>query len=137
MNRAHTPVPKQKGGTPISPNPTPPRFASVETPPSLAEELLGRLVVFQPGETRLVDTELGESTATFARVVSIDAAGVVQDHEDRPIFWTVVRDQLRAATADRPWIAGRFVKTGRAYRLAPLTAADAKTVGKALDQVEA
>jgi hypothetical protein len=117
-------------------NPTAPRFASVETPPTLAEELLGRLVLFKPGETRLVDTELGESTATFAHVVSIDASGAVQDHEERPIFWTVVRDQLRAATPERPWIAGRFVKAGRAYRLAPLTAADATTVSKALGQVE-
>jgi hypothetical protein len=116
---------------------TPPRFASVKTPPSLAEELLGRLVLFKPGETRLVDTELGESTATFARVVSIDTAGAVHDHGERPIFWTVVRDQLRdAATPERPWIAGRLIKTRRAYRLAPLTAEDAKTVNKVVDHFE-
>jgi hypothetical protein len=113
-----------------------PRFSSVEEPPSLAEELLGRLVVFKPGETRLVDTELGESPATFTHVVSIDADGQMHDHEERPIFWTVVRDQLRHATPERPWIAGRFIKGGRAYRLARLTEADTTTVSKALDQIE-
>jgi hypothetical protein len=113
-----------------------PRFSSVEEPPSLAEELLGRLVLFKPGESRLVDTELGESTATFAHVVSIDSDGQMHDHEERPIFWTVVREQFRRATPEQPWIAGRFVKGGRAYRLARLTADDTTTVSKALDQIE-
>lgn len=109
-----------------------PNFASVPAPRSLAEELLGRLVAFRPIEKKVVETQLGESMATIAQVVAINEDGTAEDLGERPVFWTIIRDQLGSVTEERPWIAGRFAKAGQAYKLTPYTDGDAVVIGRAL-----
>lgn len=106
-------------------------FASATTT-STGEELLGRLVAFRPIEVKDIETKVGVSTATIAQVVEIDPDGTGTDLGERPVFWMVVRRQIAAATREVPWIVGRLVQSGQAYRLDPLTDADLPVVRKAL-----
>src|SRR3954454_12243421 len=103
--------------------------ASVPEPASLAEELIGQVVAFRPIREEEVETPLGVSDATWAHVVAINDAGHAQDRGELPIFWVVVREQLRRqASPDVPWVAGVLSKEGRAYRLRPLSAAQGQTI---------
>jgi hypothetical protein len=107
-------------------------FASVEPPTRLADDLIDQLVAFRPGEVVEVETVLGTSTATMAEVLVIDEGGVGFSRGIIPVFWVVIRDQLRRATPAVPWIAGVFTAVGRAYRLRELTVDEAARVQKAL-----
>ena len=106
-------------------------FASA-APTSSGEELLSKLLAFRPIETRITDTRLGQAEATIADVVEVTDGGEAIPLGPRPIFWQVVRAQLAKASPQVPWIAGRLVKSGQAYRLESLTDADADLVGAAL-----
>jgi hypothetical protein len=109
----------------------PPAFASASQPSS-AEELLGRLAAYRPIESREFETRIGNSVGTVTQVVLIGDDGAVEDLGERPVFWTVVRRQLQAATVAVPWIAGRLVQSGQAYRLDAITEGDEPAVRKAL-----
>lgn len=110
-----------------------PKFASVSEPPSVGEQLLDRTIAVCPLREEHVETLLGTSEATVSRLVVVDANGEADDRGEVPLFWTVVRDQLRAqASEEVPWVAGVLVKSGRAYRLRPLNAAQTRLVATAL-----
>lgn len=111
------------------------KVASVPPPTGLAEELLDQLVAFRPIEVTPLETSLGVSEATICQVVTVDATNSPHNRGEIPIFWVVVRDQLRHATSDVPWIAGVFIQVGRAYRLRELTADETARVVTALDQL--
>lgn len=51
------------------------------------------------------------------------------------MFWMVIRDQLKHASPEIPWIAGVFELVGRAYRLRELTEEETTRVVAALDQL--
>ncbi len=109
------------------------KVASVPEPISLGDELLDQVVAFRPIREEEVETPLGTSVATLAQVVIVDSDGRAQDRGELPIFWVVVRDQLReTASAETSWVAGVFAKTGRAYRLRPLTPAQTRLVEQAI-----
>lgn len=111
----------------------PKMVASVPEPTSLAEELLDQVVAFRPICEEAVETQMGSSVATLAQVVTVDDGGRPQDRGEVPVFWQVVRAQLRATASEQvPWVAGVFTKEGRAYRLRPLTAAQSQSVESAL-----
>lgn len=103
--------------------------------PSTADELLGRLLLVRPLTVRDFDTKHGQSTATIAQVVAIDAAGEIHQLGERALFWQLVRRQLEDATADLPWIADRLVQAGQAYRLDPPSREDERVLGSALEQL--
>lgn len=109
----------------------PTAFASASNV-STADELLGRLIACRPIEDRMFDTKVGSSTATVCQLVTVDDDGTPDDLGERPIFWQVVRRQLTAATKATPWIAGRLVQAGQAYKLDSLTDHDAGLVARAL-----
>ena len=109
--------------------------ASVAPPTGLADELLDDLAAFRPIEVATVETQMGVSEATIAQVVTVDASGAPHNRGEVPIFWIVVRDQLRAATPDVPWVAGVLTRSGRAYRLRDLTPAELERVTAALDRL--
>ena len=113
-----------------------PAFASASNPSS-AEELLGRLIAYRPIETRTLETRLGMSEATFSQLLDISPDGAVLDLGERPIFWQIVRQQLAKATEQVPWIAGRLVQSGQAYRLEPLSPTDEQAVATALGALPA
>ena len=106
-------------------------FASA-TPTNTGEELLGKLLAFRPIETRVIETRIGESEATIAEIVQIEPDGTPIGLGERPIFWQVVRAQLAKANEQVPWIVGRLVQSGQAYRLDGITDADAALVRRAL-----
>ncbi len=107
--------------------------ASVPEPVSLAEGLIDQVVAFRPIREEEVETLMGSSLATIAQLVIVDSDGGSQDRGELPIFWVVVRDQLReTASTETPWVAGVFTKTGRAYRLRPLTPAQSRLVEQAI-----
>jgi hypothetical protein len=108
-----------------------PAFASAENV-SAADELLDHLVAFRPIESKAIETKLGISEATISQTVLIGEDGTATDLGQRPVFWQVVRRQLAQASATVPWIAGRLVQSGQAYKLETLTEADAGVVRKAL-----
>jgi len=112
-------------------NKTAPAFASASNPSS-ADQLLGRLVAYRPIEVRSVETKLGASEATFCQLLDIAPDGTAIDLGERPIFWQVVRQQLAKATEQVPWIAGRLVQSGQAYRLDALGPSDEPAVTTAL-----
>ena len=102
---------------------------------SLAEELTGHLAAFRPIEDRVLDTKHGDSTATITQIVLIGADGTTQGLGERAVFWHVVRRQLARATSEAPWVVGRLVQSGQAYRLDPLEDDDTGRVQQALDQL--
>jgi hypothetical protein len=104
---------------------------------SAAEEMLDKLVGFRPIETRAVETKIGISEATIAQAVEVADDGTVTDLGERPIFWQVVRRQLAAATPSTPWVAGRLVQSGQAFRLLDLTAEETTAVRGALAKLTA
>jgi hypothetical protein len=108
----------------------------VAPPTGLADELLDELAAFRPIEVTTVETQMGISEATIAQVVTVDADGVPHNRGEVPIFWIVVRDQLRRDTSPEvPWAAGVLTRSGRAYRLRDLTPAELARVQAALDQL--
>ena len=109
--------------------------ASVPEPTPLSAELTGQLAAFQPREEVTLEISGDEVEATLARVVRIGADGQPEDLGERPIFWVVVRDQLKMATPDVPWVTGVLVQAGRAFRLRPLTAAELKLVETGLSRL--
>ncbi len=111
-----------------------PAFASAENV-SAADELLDHLVAFRPIESKAIETKLGISEATIAQTILIGEDGTATDLGERPVFWQVVRRQLAKASAKTPWIAGRLVQSGPAYKLDDLTGPDASVVSKALESV--
>jgi hypothetical protein len=100
--------------------------------PTLAEEIVGRIVAFRPLRQERVETKIGPSDATYAQVVVIDDDGTPVEHGETPIFWTVVRRQLAKATPEAPWVVGRLVLDGQAYRLDPVNEPDLSLVDVAL-----
>jgi hypothetical protein len=111
------------------------QVASVAPPTGLADELLDELAAFRPIEITIVETQMGTSEATIAQVVTIDPSGAPHNRGEIPIFWIVVRDQLRAATPEVPWVAGVLTRSGRAYRLRELTPTELARVTAALDRL--
>jgi hypothetical protein len=109
--------------------------ASVPAPTGLAEELLDQLVAFRPIEVTTVENQMGTAEATIAQVVTIDADGGPHSRGEVPIFWLVVRDQLRTATPQVPWVGGVLTRSGRAYRLRELSPAEVARVTTALDKL--
>jgi hypothetical protein len=106
--------------------------ASLPTP---ADELLGRLLLARPVEDRDFETRHGPSTATITRIIVIDdETGEATELGERALFWQLVRRQLAAATEDQPWIAGRLVQSGQAYRLDPPTEDEHAVLARALEQ---
>ena len=101
---------------------------------SQGDEWLDQLLVLQPIRTEVLETRVGEREATFARVIECTEGGAVH-HGEKPIWWSVVRGQLRAATPAAPWVAGRLVKLGNAYRLDGITPGEEAQVDAALTQV--
>jgi len=91
-------------------------------------------VAFEALEEKVIETKLGTSPATVCRILLIDADSVT-DLGQRPIFWQVVRRQLSKATPEMPWIAGRLVQAGQAYRLDAYTDDEAKLIAAALAQL--
>lgn len=112
-----------------------PQVASVPAPLGLAEELLDQLAAFRPIEITTLETSLGDSEATIAQVVTVDDDGTPHNRGEVPIFWMVVRDQLRGATPEVPWIAGALSKAGRAYRLRELAPEELAVVTSAVGQL--
>ncbi len=102
---------------------------------SQGDEWLDQLLAIQPLRTELVTTQHGEREATFARVIEVTDDGPV-DHGERAIWWSVVRGQLRQATPASPWVAGRLVKLGNAYRLDSLTPEEEVRIAEALTTVD-
>ena len=101
------------------------------------EQLCDHLLVIRPLHTEVIPTKLGDAEATFAEVIEVTDSGDPVRHGEFPIFWSVVQKQLLRATEEAPWVAGRLVKVGNAYRLDPLTDAEAEVVDKALATVVA
>lgn len=99
---------------------------------NLVDDLLGRLVAFRPGEDAEVETQYGNTVATKALVLVVDETGEVTDLGERLIFWQIVRGQLARATSAVPWIVGRLVEVGRAYKLDRPTTAEEELIAKAL-----
>ena len=107
--------------------------ASLPTP---ADELLDRLLLAHPAEDRDFETRHGPSTATITRIIVIDdETGEATDLGERALFWQLVRRQLATATDERPWIAGRLVQSGQAYRLDPPSEAEHAVLTHALEQL--
>ena len=98
-------------------------FASAQNT-STADELLDSLVAFRPIETKTIETKIGDSEATICQIIVIDEDGQPTDLGERPIFWQVVRQQIAQASEAVPWIVGRLVKSGQAFRLDPLNEVD-------------
>jgi hypothetical protein len=109
----------------------------VATNPTLADELVGRVVAIRPLRRETVDTKLGQAEAIYSQVVEISDDGTPVDHGEAPIFWTVVRRQLAKATPESPWVVGRLVLDGQAYRLDPVDGDALAAAGRALDALAA
>ena len=96
---------------------------------------LDALLAIRPIRIQSVSTKLGETEATIAHVFEVLDDGTAVDHGERPIFWTVVQGQLRAAQPDAPWVAGILTKIGNTFRLDSLTAVEEARVDAALATV--
>jgi hypothetical protein len=112
-----------------------PAVASVAPPTGLADELLDQLAAFRPIEVATIETARGESEATITQIVTVAPDGTARSRGEVPVFWMIVREQLRAASDQVPWIAGVLTKAGRAYRLRDLTPAELSLVSAAIDQL--
>ena len=106
-------------------------FASASNT-SAADDLLGKLIALRPIEVKSIETKIGLSEATVCQVVEVNPDGTAIDRGEWPLFWQVVRRQLLAATEQVPWIAGRLVQSGQAYRLDAITDVDTPLVRQAL-----
>jgi hypothetical protein len=116
-------------------SPTAPAAFQPAELPTTADELLNRLLLARPVEDRDFDTRHGPSTATITQVIVIDDdTGEATDLGERTLFWQLVRRELAAATDEQPWIAGRLVQSGQAYRLDPPTEAEHAVLARALEQ---
>jgi hypothetical protein len=104
--------------------------------PTLATDLLDQLVAFEPIREELVDTKLGPSQAVIARVVQVDADGSSTDHGECPIFWNYVRRQLLLGMESAPWVIGRLVKNGQAFRLEMPTEKEQDILAEVLSQLD-
>src|SRR4051794_26576371 len=88
----------------------------VATSFSRGEQWLGSLLAIRPIRDEVVATKLGDTEATIPEVLEIGADHIAE-HGETPIFWAVVRGQLKKATSETPWVVGRLVRVGNAYRL--------------------
>ena len=84
-----------------------------------SSDLVGELVLLRPLEDveKDIDTSTGRSTARFCEALIVEGPnGAYRNLGETPIFWEIVRRQLREAS---PWLAGyvRKVEGGRAYRI--------------------
>jgi hypothetical protein len=113
----------------------PPAFTVAPTP-SLANDLIDKLVAFEPMREETVDTKLGPSDAVIARVVEVADDGTFSDLGEHPIFWMVVRRQLVAGKEDAPWVVGRLIRAGQAYRLEAPTVSEMDLFAKVLSKVD-
>lgn len=104
--------------------------------PTLATDLLDQLVAFEPLRQEVVDTKLGASEAVIARVIHVEDDGSFIDHGECPIFWNFVRRQLLLGMESAPWVIGRLVKSGQAFRLDAPTEKEQALVAEVLSQVD-
>ncbi len=84
-----------------------------------SSDLVGELVLLRPLEDveKEIDTSTGRSTARFVEALIVSGPnGAYRNLGETPIFWEIVRRQLREAN---PWLAGyvRKIEGGRAYRI--------------------
>lgn len=113
---------------------TPRRFVSA-APTSLGEQLAEHLVAIRPIRVEVVTTKHGDGEATIAEVIEISDHGHPIEHGEIPLFWVVVCEQLKAATPEAPWVAGRLVRVGKAYRLDSLSGPEEALIERALGPV--
>ncbi len=104
--------------------------------PNTADELLGRLLLLKPTEVRQFETKHGLAEATLTDVVDVAPDGTPTELGERTIFWQLVRRQLAQATVEQPWIGGRLVLAGQAYRLDPPTEDEDNLLRTALAQLD-
>ena len=114
----------------------PPTFVGAPSP-SLATDLLDKLVAFEPRGEEIIETKLGESQAVIARVLEIHEDGGFTDYGEHPIFWVYVRRQLLAGGDEAQWVVGRLVKAGQAFRLESPSETESMAIGKVLAKAHA
>jgi hypothetical protein len=102
--------------------------------PTLANELLDRLVAFEPLRQEVVDTKLGPSEAVIARVIQVNDDGSTVDHGESPVFWLYVRRQLLLGVKSAKWVVGRLIKNGQAFMLETPSESDERLITEALDR---
>lgn len=84
-------------------------------------DLLGRVLVFEPTEEATIETVRGPAEVTRAIVYALnEKTGSIEGLGEVPVFWQRVRTQLKPALAAQTSIAGRLVRSGRAYTLESL-----------------
>ena len=113
------------------------RLSCAGVPVMLGEDLLDEVAAFCPIDIRTFETEYGTGAATWAEVLRVESDGSVTDFGERPIFWVVVRKQLRRSSRSSPWVVGRLVRSNRAYKLQPLGRGESRKVAAALDRFHA
>ncbi len=118
----------------ITTTPAAPGFQPASLP-STADELLGRLLLLKPGEVRQFETRHGLSDATMSEIVEVEPNGSPIRLGERAIFWQYVRRQLAHATPELPWIGGRLVQNGQAYRLDPPDEHDGWALRTAMEEL--
>jgi hypothetical protein len=99
---------------------------------SRGEQWLDQILILRPLHTDTLTTSIGTNEATITHVIEVLESGEAIDHGEQSIFWTVVRGQLAKATDDIPWIAGRLIRVGNAFRLESLTPSEEDQVDKVL-----
>ena len=103
---------------------------------SRGEQWLDQILILKPLHTDLLTTSIGVNEATITHVLEVGDAGAAIDHGEQPIFWSVVRGQIAKATEQTPWIAGRLVRVGNAFRLDSLTPVEEDQVQQALEALD-
>jgi hypothetical protein len=103
--------------------------------PTTADELIDKLLLLQRVGEKEFETRHGLSKATMTLVFEVDDGGVTTALGERAIFWQLVRRQLEKATAEQPYIGGRLVLAGQAYRLDPPSESEIGLLAKALEQL--
>ncbi len=99
---------------------------------SLGSQLIDRIVALRPLRVEVVETKIGPSDATIADVLEIGDDGKIIDHGETPVFWSLVRRQLTFATEEQPWVVGRLVRSGQAYRLDSISEPETELVATAM-----
>ena len=112
------------------------RQFAVASTSTRGDQLCDELLLLKPLRRELLPTSRGDTQATIVHAIQVTDSGEGIDHGEFPVFWTVVQKQLLQATEDAPWIGGRLVKVGNAYRLDPLTDAEAALADQALAHVQ-
>lgn len=85
------------------------------------KDLLGRVLVFEPTEEATIETVRGPAEVTRAVAYALnEQTGNVEALGEVPVFWQRVRAQLKPALEAQTSVAGRLVRSGRAYTLEPL-----------------